>query len=218
MHPSDRTLIALRDTISTLNTNTWHTALPSILATMQRMDWWAVSAVGDQSAYVQSIAGTLSAIMVLARRRLRPAVFRQFCDRFAHAFIPRYMTSVYRAGRIGTTGAQQLLLDAQGIRTGLLDTPSTRTPREEDARMPKPRAPPVYITFIQRQLPRVDLLLKLLSTPSDRFADSIRALWAEATPADLRRVMQLKGMRRQEQDDVLRKLGLPTTDVPSNPK
>ena len=54
----------------------------------------------------------------------------------------------------------------------------------------------------------MELLLKLISTPKDRFADSIQALWPDASASDLQRVMELKSMKRSEQTEVLDALGL----------
>ena len=68
--------------------------------------------------------------------------------------------------------------------------------------------PAVYVKHVQREMPRVELLLKIIASPRERFGDTIRALWSEASLAELSRVMELKSMTKKEQSDVLVGLGL----------
>jgi hypothetical protein len=68
--------------------------------------------------------------------------------------------------------------------------------------------PPVYAKYIQREMPRVEMLLKIIGSPRERFGDTIKALWPEASLADLTRVMDLKGLSKKEQTDILVYLGL----------
>ena len=90
-----------------------------------------------------------------------------------------------------------------------------------------------FVKFVSREVPRVELLLKLVSTPKDRFADrccvrfpttapwlffqthcvgcrftSVKALWPDVSATELTRVMELKNMKSSEQRETLESLGL----------
>lgn len=187
------------------------------------MPWASVTEVGDQSPYVAEVSRLLRAVMPRIRARLGEDSFRVFCVKFGHAFMPRYNASIFRCKKIGDMGAQQLLLDAQAIRTLLLSAPTLRgvhrsaSAGEEDEVDPAsaslidesaPPAPSSYVSLIQGQMPRAEMLLKLIATPKERIADTIKALWPDATVADLARLMDLKGMAKKEQTEVLAQLGL----------
>jgi hypothetical protein len=196
------------------------------LSRLSKNDWSRLTEVGDQSTYVVEMQRSLKLVFPIVRKRLEDAPFRQFCDKFVRAFLLRYQASIYRCKKVGEMGAQQLLLDAQAIRSMLLSAPSIRPasdkalaalaadkPVEEDedagAGHDEAPAPPpaVYAKFVQKEVPRVELLLKIISTPRERFADTIKALWGEASESELTRVMDLKGMNKKEQADILVALG-----------
>jgi hypothetical protein len=221
--------------------------LDGALNRLSKTAWTQLADVGDQSPYVSDIARGLRLTFPVAHKRLDEGLFRSFCDKFVRAFVVRYQASIYRAKRIGEVGAQQLLLDAQGIKELLLAAPVLRPASDKFmAGMTKSRAggpapdtadldddapaggakgegedgegggghrapsgpPAVYVKFVQKEVPRVEMLLKIVSTPRDRFGDTIKALWTEASAADVTRVMDLKNMGKKEQSDVLVALGL----------
>lgn len=199
--------------------------LDNPLTKLSRTDWSKLTEVGDQSSYVVEMQRAIKLVFPIVRKRLDDVLFRQFCDKFVRAFLVRYQAAIYRCKRIGEMGAQQLLLDAQALRTMLLTAPSikpasdkqllaiaTDKPVEEEddnSNDSNENVPPpaVYAKFVQKEVPRVELLLKIISTPRERFADTIKALWAEASEGELTRVMDLKAMNKKDQTDVLVALG-----------
>lgn len=209
--------------------------LDASLSKLSKHPWATVAEVGDQSLYVADMARALRLIMPRVRSRLGDSPFRNFCDKFGKAFMSRYQAAVFRCKKIGDQGAQQLLLDAQAIRTLLLAAPGMRgapegasgggggTDEEEldigslhDSE-PSAPPPPVYAKFVQREMPRVEMLLKIIASPKERFGDTIKALWPEASLADLTRVMDLKGMSSKEKNDILVGLGLAKPSAPILP-
>lgn len=154
--------------------------------------WAAVAEVGDQSAYVSDVGRALRLSLPKIRGRLDESSFRNVCDKFARAFMPRYQSAIFRCKRVGEPGAQQLLLDAQAMRSLLLNAPGQKAfaaaavagGDEEDgdggaggaagedplnAQLPPP---PMYAKFILREMPRVEMLLKIVSSPKERFTDT----------------------------------------------
>lgn len=212
------------------------------LSKLSKTDWSRLSEVGDHSSYTADMSRSIKPLFPIARKRLEDAPFRQFCDKFVRAFLVRYQASIYRCKKVGETGAQQLLLDAQAIRSMLLLAPACRPasdkylaaivsdkPIGDDIDIEEAASgsgdgddgdylssskqygpasvPAVYTKFVSKEVPRVELLLKIISTPRERFGDTIKALWAEASEPELTRVMDLKGMTKKEQQDVLVSLG-----------
>jgi len=133
--------------------------------------------------------------------------YRQFLHRFGKAFVPRYMAGVYRAQRVNEVGAQQMLMDAQTVRQLLLSCPSVKTQEEEEEDIEVPPPPSLYTRYVLQELPRIELLLKLLGVPKDRLAASFKLLWETATEAELAKVMDLKSVEHSAQQQILRELG-----------
>jgi hypothetical protein len=180
------------------------------LTAMVTTNWWTLTEVGDASPYVSELDACLRSAMPTVRVALldHPGVFRSFCDKFVRSFTARYMACLYLCQRIGEMGAQQLLLDAQGIRSILMEAPLMEGEDGTGADLPALPLPTVYKNYVSREVPRAEMLLKLMATPEARFAASIKALWSGATQGELQKVMQLRNMSRRAQTAVLAELGL----------
>jgi vacuolar protein sorting-associated protein 53 len=188
---------------------------------MSKTVWASVTAVGDQSAYVAEISRLLRLVIPRIRARTAEDSFRHFCDKFARTFTARYSSAVFRCKKIGEHGAQQLLLDAQAIRALLLSAPTLRGSRSgttggeddeaegsdaiDDLAAP---APGGYVNFVQREMPRVEMLLKIIQSPKERFADTIKALWPNANADNVTQLLDLKSTPKKEQLAILVQLGL----------
>ena len=84
---------------------------PSLNA-MTKIPWSTVESVGDQSAYVTLIVNHMKQTIPLIRDNLANSkkYFTQFCIKFANAFIPKFLTGLYKCRPLSTVGAEQLLL------------------------------------------------------------------------------------------------------------
>merc|ERR1719272_2220596 len=60
-----------------------------------------------------------------------------------------------------------------------------------------------YLKRVDEEIKKAESLLKLVSYPSDRLAQTFPVLWPEGTQDDLRALMALKGMKATEQNAVL---------------
>ncbi|KAA0169408.1 hypothetical protein FNF27_06956 [Cafeteria roenbergensis] len=193
---------------------TW-SAVDRDLVDMVRTDWFRVVDIGDQSPFVGSIDRKLCAIFPVVRQLLGGGYFRQFCDHFVRGFAHRFMSALYKPRScIGEVGAQQLLLDTQTLRVVLLQAPLALTEEEADAETQLPPAPSSYVRFVKAELPRAELLLKLVGTPPEALPANVRAMWPRASRADLERVMTLKGMPRKAMLPVVAELGLDGAATP----
>lgn len=204
---------------------------------LMKAEWTKLADVGDQSPYVADIARGLKLSFPVAKKRLDDGLYRNFCTKFAAVFTPRYLDAIFKSEKIGETGAQQLLLDAQEIKKLLLSAPLMRPASDkfmtalvkhrtggpapdvadvdDDDRAPGseeasevPSAPPMYIKFVNKEMPPIELYLKLVATPRERFVDTVKALWTNATEKDVTRLMNLKNLPKKEQSEILVSLGL----------
>jgi vacuolar protein sorting-associated protein 53 len=179
------------------------------LQTMIKTDWYKLSQTGDQSPFVLNIALKLRALVPRARVILTPAYFRQFCEHFVRGFMHRFMACVYkpRSG-VGEIGGQQLLLDTQVLKAFLIDVPTLRTKDEEERELVVKSPPASYTRFVKAEMPRLEMLLKLLSAPKAVLAITVGAIWPNVSRAEIERVMSLRMMSKHEMAPVLAELGL----------
>lgn len=178
---------------------------------MSKTNWGAITSTADQSAFVVDpdgkggdIQGTLAEVMPLVRQALNEQYFSNFCDKFARAFLPRYVEAIYRCKKVGEYGGQQLLLDAHAIKSILLSAPTMGSAAVDDDDAPSHR---LYEKYVSREMGKVELLLKVVSTPKDMFADNLKALMPDATREEVQRMMVLKGFKKSEMADTTAAIG-----------
>ncbi|KAK3422128.1 hypothetical protein EUGRSUZ_G02677 [Eucalyptus grandis] len=94
------------------------------MATMTRIPWNTLESVGDQSGYVNNINLMLNNSIPVLGSLLSPIYFQFFLDKLASSLGPRFYVNIFKCKQISETGAQQMLLDTQAIKTILLDIPS----------------------------------------------------------------------------------------------
>ena len=181
---------------------------------MVKLNWVTHSDVGDQSMYVHDICMICESIVILCKSILSSDYFGSFCNSFATMFLPLFVSSIHRCKRIGEMGAQQLLLDTHGIKTlflGLREMGDSATSTNTN---PTRRDP--YLKRVDEEIKKAESLLKLVSYPSDRLAQTFPVLWPEGTQDDLRALMALKGMKATEQNAVLNNAPLSSSSSSKN--
>ncbi|PWA91895.1 membrane trafficking VPS53 family protein [Artemisia annua] len=94
------------------------------MAAMTRVPWGTLESVGDQSEYVNSIKMILNGSIPVLGSLLSPVYFQFFLDKLASSLGPRFYLNIFKCKQISETGAQQMLLDTQAVKTILLDIPS----------------------------------------------------------------------------------------------
>jgi hypothetical protein len=165
---------------------------------MVKTNWVTHSDVGDQSIFVRDICVVCEEIVILCKDIMSETYFRSFCDSFATSCLPQFVQSIHRCKRIGEMGAQQLLLDTHGIKTLFL---GLREMGDDSAPVSQRRD--AYLKRVDEEMKKAESLLKLVSYPPDRLAQTFPVLWPEGSQDDLRALMALKGMKSNEQSEVL---------------
>ncbi|CAN6827400.1 unnamed protein product [Brassica oleracea var. botrytis] len=164
------------------------------MAAMTRVPWGALDSVGDQSGYVNGINTILSGSIPVLGNLLTPVYFQFFLDKLASSLGPRFYANIFRCKQLSEAGAQQMLLDTQAMKTILLEIPSL-------ARQTSTAAS--YSKFVSREMSRAEALLKVILSPIDSVADTYRALFPEGTPMEFQRILELKGLKKADQQSIL---------------
>ncbi|KAJ6864140.1 vacuolar protein sorting-associated protein 53 A [Populus alba x Populus x berolinensis] len=164
------------------------------MAAMTRVPWATLESVGDQSEYVNGINMILSSSIPALGRLLSPIHFQYFLDKLASSLGPRFFATIFKCKQISETGAQQMLLDTQAVKTILLEVPSLGRQTSSSAS---------YSKFVSREMSKAEALLKVILSPVDSVADTYRALLPEGTPMEFQRILELKGLKKADQQTIL---------------
>lgn len=183
------------------------------LKTMDAINWATFDMVGEESPYVRMIITEWVPFFATVRGLVPSSYFRSFCDKFATAFTSAYFNTLVGLKRIGETATQQLLLDAYNLKTAMLKLPvveamTNATQRANTSGAATSIAPAMYTKMVTKQFKRIDTLLKLVGTPITMLIDVFRVQWPGGSALDLQVVMNLKGLKRNEQALLLEKIGL----------
>lgn len=190
------------------------TKFDSEMAAMTRVPWSTLESVGDQSDYVNGINLILTSSIPVLGSLLSPIYFQFFLDKLASSLGPRFYHNIFKCKQISETGAQQMLLDTQAVKTILLEIPSLGKQTAGAAS---------YSKFVSREMSKAEALLKVILSPVDSVADTYCALLPEGTLTEFQRLLELKGLKKADQQSILddfnkRGSGIsqPTIMVPSS--
>ncbi|KAJ9174311.1 hypothetical protein P3X46_017348 [Hevea brasiliensis] len=170
------------------------TKFDSEMVTMTRVPWGTLESVGDQSEYVNGINMILTSSIPVLGSLLSPVHFQYFLDKLASSLGPRFYANIFKCKHISETGAQQMLLDTQAVKTILLEIPSLGRQTSGAAS---------YSKFVSREMSKAEALLKVILSPIDSVADTYRALLPEGTPMEFQRILELKGLKKADQQSIL---------------
>lgn len=163
------------------------------LGAVGRLDWANWNAVGDSSAFVEEVSSKLALVMPTLSSKLTKPHMRFFLERLAIEFVPVYSECLYSCGCMNHTGAQQLLLDSTALKGHLLNVPS----------LANAASPATFLKFVNREMAKIESMLKVVLAPADMTVGAYVALVPEGSAADLRRVLETKGLSRAESAPLL---------------
>lgn len=170
------------------------TKFDSEMAAMTRVPWSTLESVGDQSDYVNGINLILTGSIPVLGSLLSPIYFQFFLDKLASSLGPRFYHNIFKCKQISETGAQQMLLDTQAVKTILLEIPSLGKQTAGAAS---------YSKFVSREMSKAEALLKVILSPIDSVADTYCALLPEGTLTEFQRLLELKGLKKADQQSIL---------------
>jgi len=171
---------------------------------MRNCPWARMESVGDQSGYVgvllEKLKNSAQEIMDIIGKDVWR---RSFCDRVADTVVAGFLASIVACRPIGSVGAEQMLLDAYVIKKALEEVIMLRKPDAHPGHEEEPAQPPQsYLKHVARTLAKLDVLLKTLqvsTSPSEGIVQAYLIHVADSNPANFKKVLDLKGVRKGEQ-------------------
>ncbi|XP_072548113.1 vacuolar protein sorting-associated protein 53 homolog [Salminus brasiliensis] len=185
------------------------------LTAMSKMPWQSVEHVGDQSPYVTSVIMHIKQNVPIIRDNLAATrkYFTQFCIKFTNSFIPKFINHLFRCKPISMVGAEQLLLDTHSLKTVLLDLPSIGSQVLR-------KAPASYTKIVVKGMTRAEMILKVVMAPHEPpvvFVDNYIKLLADGNPETFQKILDMKGLKRSEQNSMLELFRQRLPTPPSGP-
>eukprot|EP00003_Mantamonas_plastica_P024494 TRINITY_DN4568_c0_g3_i3.p1 TRINITY_DN4568_c0_g3~~TRINITY_DN4568_c0_g3_i3.p1 ORF type:complete len:848 (+),score=315.31 TRINITY_DN4568_c0_g3_i3:203-2545(+) len=171
---------------------------PSLVA-MTKISWSQFDMVGDVSGYVHQIRAVITDRIPPIAEILSEQYFRFFCDKLISAFTPRYISYIYKCKKISEVGAQGMQLDLEHIKNAWMEIPELVP--EDKRRMLKSS----FIRMVESEVGKAQMILKVISQPPESLVESYGHLVKEGSEAELLKIMELKGMKKNEQDVFLDK-------------
>ena len=160
-------------------------------------------AAGDTSAYMRALIAELRASTDALAAALSATYFRFFATRLVQAVVPRFVRALHRCRRVGFHAANALLLDVHAFKTFLLEMSCAKARLDgvEGFAPPKP-----IVDTVNSQLGRAELLLKVLSAPSEALLAAFVEFVPQGTRTELKMVADLRGLKKSEVSDILNQL------------
>ncbi|KAJ2787165.1 Vacuolar protein sorting-associated protein 53 [Coemansia interrupta] len=184
---------------------------------LAKTPWHCLPAVGDQSAYVGELAAELAtAVHAVHAGVAGPRYVRAYLDKLAVRLADRYMAEITGCQGVSEVGAEQLLLDAQALRSLVLALPATAAAGTEDKPAMLPSA--AYARLVAQGIGRVEALLKALLAPADppdALVDRFLLLFPQAPRDIFQQVLSLKRIRPPDQHAFHRLLQRMARDPPT---
>uniref|UniRef100_A0A8R1DJP6 Vacuolar protein sorting-associated protein 53 homolog n=2 Tax=Caenorhabditis japonica TaxID=281687 RepID=A0A8R1DJP6_CAEJA len=171
------------------------------LQSISKVNWSAVDCVGDESPFIGAMRAHIRQAVPLIRDMLsdRRKYFAHFCLKLATQLAHKFVGALFRCRAISTHGAEQLLLDTHSLKTFLLSVPSI-----DSVITSKP--PTAYVSSVNAALTKAEMILKVvmcsLETVDD-FVEQYSKLLPVSDTAEMQKVLEMKGIKRQEHSAIL---------------
>ncbi|GAA5975069.1 hypothetical protein JCM5350_004573 [Sporobolomyces pararoseus] len=166
---------------------------------MSKSPWKDVEFVSSESEYVSELTKACVTVVGIVREGVEQKKYvRSTCDKIVGLVLAKFLQTIVRCRPIAQIGAEQLLLDLQGLKHCLMHlvlAPGDSAP-----------IPTSYSRYVSRSCQRVDTLLKVIMTPeepADNFVGHYLLLIPCQSFSDFQKVLDLKGVRRVEQNNLL---------------
>ncbi|CAL2036867.1 unnamed protein product [Caenorhabditis brenneri] len=184
------------------------------LQSISKVNWSAVDCVGDESPFIGAMRAHLRQAVPLIRDMLsdRRKYFAHFCLKLATQLAHKFVGALFRCRAISTHGAEQLLLDTHSLKTFLLSVPSIDS-------VINSKPPTAYVASVNAALTKAEMILKVVMCSLetvDEFAEQYIKLLPASDVAEMQKVLEMKGVKRQEHSAILNsyrlKIGASGTD------
>ena len=189
----------------TLNTLVRSVTLKTGVSTeVLRVNWGTIETVGDHSKFVETCATTfLNASKIVRANASSENHFRFFCEKLAASVSRELRATLLRVKKFSMVGCQQALLDANAIKSQLLEIPLVVSGGGggSSSASSSTNATNYALSFrrtVEREFSRIDAVLKCVLNPEDSIAESLRAMDPKATRSEFTRICEARGMRKAD--------------------
>ncbi|KAK4704757.1 vacuolar protein sorting-associated protein 53, partial [Phenoliferia sp. Uapishka_3] len=166
---------------------------------MARSPWRDAEFVSSESAYVSELTKLVGTVVGVVREGLEQKKYlRSVCDKIVRLVLAKFTQTIVRCRPIAQIGAEQILLDLQFLKSSLMHLPLA--PGDSAP------VPMTYSRYVSKSVLKVDTLLKVIMTPEEPAEEFIKhylLLIPCQSFSDFQKVLDLKGVRRAEQNNLL---------------
>ena len=173
------------------------------------VQWSTIPSVEDESPYVRMMNNVIRPYAESLGMLLPAIYYKNFCDKFAANFATQFYSVLCKQKRFSEMGTHQMLLDLTNVK-GLIGTLPTFGDKGEGT------VSSMYTKNVARDFGKIELMLKLVGTPTEVLVEVFKSSWPDGTAKDLHTVCSLKGLARKEQFPILEALGFSTSVLGSD--
>ncbi|KAI3060571.1 hypothetical protein CBS147352_36 [Aspergillus niger] len=162
---------------------------------MRNTPWNRLEGVSDQSSYVgELMSKTQTRCSELLQLLHKQQYARAFADHVVELISNVFIATIFQCKPVAETGAEQMLLDAYTLKTGL------------SSLLPSP-APAGFVKRVNASFAKIEALLKTLQvqpSPPEALVQAYLVHIADQNNANFRKILDLKGIRsRQDQNHLI---------------
>ncbi|KAM0747619.1 hypothetical protein T439DRAFT_305380 [Meredithblackwellia eburnea MCA 4105] len=166
---------------------------------MIKSPWKEMEFVSSESVYVAELTRLVGLVVGVVRDNLEQKKYvRSVCDKVVGLVLAKFTQSIVRCRPIAKIGAEQILLDLQYLKNCLLNLPLA--PGDSGP------VPMTYSRYVSKSVLKLDTLLKVImipEEPAEEFIKHYLLLIPCQSFTDFQKVLDLKGVRRAEQNNLL---------------
>lgn len=167
---------------------------------MVKTQWSSVDTPVGHSSFVDDITNSLQTQFPVIREYLKDGrkYFVQLCNKFITLFTHKYITNLFRCKLLSQGGAEQLLLDTHTLKKFLINLPCYKSEIKT--------APASYTKAAIKGMSKAEMVLKVVLVPhdtTDSFIESYFKLLPESNAVEFQRILEVKGVKRNETSQLL---------------
>ncbi|KAK2747533.1 Vacuolar protein sorting-associated protein 53 [Myotisia sp. PD_48] len=160
---------------------------------MRNTSWNTLDSVGDQSSYVTVLLSNAKSTSETILGMLHKQQYaRAFADNLVKYISTSYITNIYQCRPVSEAGAEQMLLDSYGLKTGLSGLLSP--------------APATFTKGLNQSFQKIDTLLKTLqvqASPAEALVQAYLIHIADRNDGNFRKILEIKGIRNKQEQNRL---------------
>lgn len=174
-------------------------------STMRHTSYSRIETATSTSPFLSPLLETLtttSTQVLTYLSPLKPHYTRAFTDALPATILEScYLATLPLCRPISEGGAEMMLLDLHALKNTLTSLPTLTHSRTSSSSQDPPKEPPQsYLKRLTASLSRIEPLLKTLQTrpePAEALVQAYLVHIADSSEANFRKVLELKGLRRQ---------------------